>query len=64
MNQPTSIFDTLTPKYEKPTLVEIGELKEIVRGSGSATFDGSGDAPACTTSAGVLDAKDPFCPPF
>ena len=51
--------------YEKPTLIEIGILREILRGSGSATFDGftPGSPTSCATSGGVsVDPIDlEFC---
>lgn len=61
MNQFTSIPNPSLPEYEKPTLIPIGDLKEIVRGSGSATFDGVGDTPDCTTSNGVASIPDDNC---
>ncbi len=61
MNQSTHTPDDTNLSYEKPTLIEIGELKEIVRGSGSAMFDGLTDSPSCSTSNGLLTAPDDNC---
>ncbi|MEZ4459636.1 MAG: lasso RiPP family leader peptide-containing protein [bacterium] len=59
MNQHNE-FDELEV-YEKPRLIELGELRELVRGTGSNQFDSLGDSPACTSANGVQSAPDDNC---
>jgi len=57
----TEAQEEVAETFEPPRLIELGSLREIIRGVGSSAFDSLGDSPSCTTSNARNPTADTEC---